>query len=71
MSEVDPVDGVIADIEESYDPHKTGTCKFSDVLAFMEAHDYLNADKAACVEVLEGFREGDSIDYAKAMRKLI
>jgi len=33
----------------------------------MEEYEYLNADKDACIEVLESFKEGESIDYSKAM----
>lgn len=38
----------------------------------MEDYDYLNADKEACLKVLEEFKEEDgSIKYEKAMQKLI
>lgn len=38
----------------------------------MEEYDYLNADKDACLEVLEKFKDSnENIDYSKAMQVLI
>ena len=68
----DPVDGLIEAISDAHDPSKTGACRLSDLKAFLEAHDYLGADKEAVLEVVERCSEGKgTIDYVKAIKRLI
>lgn len=72
INEQDPVDGVIDTIQETYDPKETGQCSFDDIIKFMEEYNYLNADKEACLKILETFKGVDNmIDYKKAMKSLI
>eukprot|EP00347_Sterkiella_histriomuscorum_P019868 403339999 len=72
VQEADPVDGVIATIQESYDEESTGKCKFSDIIKFMEEYNYLEADPESCMKILTEFKDSnDNIEYAIAMKKLI
>ena len=55
VSQTDPVEGIIAELESTYDTFDdegTMVCLFEDMVSFMADNNWLNASKDAILQVM-------------------
>jgi hypothetical protein len=68
----DPVEGIITEVQERYDPEESGMCGFNEVMLYLKEHDFFGSAEGVVREVMEKHKltsgEGTTnrINYAKA-----
>ena len=73
VSQTDPVEGIIAELESTYDTYDeegTMVCLFDDMVAFMADNNWLNASKDAIMQVMHKHTTEEQPQFYKLQEAL-
>ena len=72
VSNVDPLDGIIADIEDNCEVSEEGRVAIDHLVAYFEKVNWLDASKDAIMEIVGKHKnEEGSVDYLTALCQII